>query len=235
MNNNLKNLNKHKAPCPDGLSNWLLKGVRITPSMVSKWHFELLYMEQKLPSVWKLVDITPLQKVKQVSGPKKELCPIFLTSVKLLGTLYFKTTSNRHWGMWPTLTNLATYLLALFSMVHKWLEATQRYDSAGISFRLPQSFWSYRSWYLIVHGPILIVVPNRGTKDDCCKLIAHKLEIENLYDNLFVGVALKVFFSCKSAGKDLWGYQLCQPMYCSFCSLIHFERHDKFFVAFFYR
>ena len=46
----------------------------------------------------------------------------------------------------------------------------------------------------IVHGPILILVPTRRTKDDCCELIAHKVEIENLFDNLSVGVAFKVFF-----------------------------------------
>ena len=39
--------------------------------------------------------------------------------------------------------------------------------------------------------------------DDCCKLIAYKVEIENLYDNLSGAVAFKVFFSCKSAGNDL--------------------------------
>ena len=40
----------------------------------------------------------------------------------------------------------------------------------------------------LVHGPILI---------------AHKVEIENLYDYLSVGVAFKIFFSRKSAGNDL--------------------------------
>ena len=35
--------------------------------------------EQKLPSVWKLANVTPLQKFKQVLDPKKELCPISLT------------------------------------------------------------------------------------------------------------------------------------------------------------
>ena len=44
---------------------------------------------------------------------------------------------------------------------------------------------------------------NSRDKDDCCELIAHKVEIENLYDNLSVGVAFKIFFSCKSAGNDL--------------------------------
>ena len=37
------------------------------------------YKEQKLPSVWKLANITPLPKVKQVTDPKKELRPISLT------------------------------------------------------------------------------------------------------------------------------------------------------------
>ena len=55
----------------------------------------------------------------------------------------------------------------------------------------------------IVHGPIVILVPTRRTKDDCCELIAHKVEIESLYDNLSVGVAFRVFFPCKSAGNDL--------------------------------
>ena len=38
------------------------------------------YKEQKLPKTWKLADITPLPKVKQVTDPKKELRPISLTS-----------------------------------------------------------------------------------------------------------------------------------------------------------
>ena len=49
----------------------------------------------------------------------------------------------------------------------------------------------------IVHGPIVISVSTRRTKDDCCELIAHKVEIENLYGNLSVGVAFRVFFHVK--------------------------------------
>ena len=49
----------------------------------------------------------------------------------------------------------------------------------------------------MVHGPVLILVPIRGTKDDCFKLIAHKVDIEHLYDNLSVEVAFKVFFHVK--------------------------------------
>ena len=43
----------------------------------------------------------------------------------------------------------------------------------------------------------------RGTKDDSCELIAHTVEIDNLYENFFVGVDFEVFFSCKSAGNYL--------------------------------
>ena len=86
---------------------------------------------------------------------------------------------------------------------------------------------------LLVHGPILILVPIRRTKDDCCELIAHKVEIENLYDNLSVGVAFKIFFSCKSAGKTFEDTKRALKRYYIFCSLIYYERHEKFFVAFF--
>ena len=37
----------------------------------------------------------------------------------------------------------------------------------------------------------MILVPTGRTKDDCCELIAHKVEIENLYD-LSVVVAFRV-------------------------------------------
>ena len=80
---------------------------------------------------------------------------------------------------------------------------------------------------VIVHGPIVILVPTRRTKDDCCELIAHKVEIENLYDNLSVGVAFRVFFSCKSTGNDLSDTN--QPTKCAlnmfyiFCSLIYYD------------
>ena len=65
---------------------------------------------------------------------------------------------------------------------------------------------------IIVHGPILILVPIRGTKDDCCELIAHKVEIENLYDNLSAGVAFKIFFHVKvpeMSFEDTKGHLKC--------------------------
>lgn len=77
--NNLKHLNKQKAPGPDGLSNWVLKEyVEVLAQPVCDTS-NTLYKEQKLPSVWKLADVTPLPKVKRVTDPKKLLRLISLT------------------------------------------------------------------------------------------------------------------------------------------------------------
>ena len=88
-------------------------------------------MEQKLPSVWKLADITPLPKVKQVSDPKKELRPISLTSALSKNAEDFVVLDY----IKPALEDVddpnqfgnisgSSTVLALISMVHKWLEAT---------------------------------------------------------------------------------------------------------------
>ena len=76
---NLKHLNQNKAPCPDGLSNWLLKEYA---ELLARSVSDVLnyYTWNKSYLLLKLADITPLQKVKQVSDPKKELRPISLPS-----------------------------------------------------------------------------------------------------------------------------------------------------------
>ncbi|XP_067042243.1 golgin subfamily A member 6-like protein 6 isoform X1 [Acropora muricata] len=77
---NLSHLNKHKAPGPDGLSNWCLKEYAELLYQPIADILNSSYKEQKLPSVWKYADVTPLPKVKQVVDPKKELRPISLTA-----------------------------------------------------------------------------------------------------------------------------------------------------------
>ena len=71
-------LNKHKAPGPDGLSNWFLKEYSELPYQPIADILNSSYKEQKLPSVWKHADVTPPPKVRQVVDPKKELKPISL-------------------------------------------------------------------------------------------------------------------------------------------------------------
>ena len=93
MDNNLLHLNKHKAPGPDGLSNWVLKEyAEILVTLVQNI-LNASYSEQKLPSMSKFAGVSPLPKVKQVTDPKKELRPdsLMLPSRKYLRTLLFLT------------------------------------------------------------------------------------------------------------------------------------------------
>ena len=77
---NLLHLNKHKASGPYGLSNWFLKEYAELLNQPITDILNSSYKEQKLLSVWKHVDVTPLPKIRQVVDPKKELRPISLTA-----------------------------------------------------------------------------------------------------------------------------------------------------------
>ena len=55
--NNLKHLNKHKAPeGPDGLSSYLLKEYAELLALPVSDILNSSYVEQTLPSLWKLTD-----------------------------------------------------------------------------------------------------------------------------------------------------------------------------------
>ncbi|XP_068696813.1 uncharacterized protein [Montipora foliosa] len=138
--NNLLHLNKHKASGPDGLSNWVLKEyaeILVTPVQNI---LNASYSEQKLPSMWKIADVIPLPKVKQVTDPKKELRPLslssplskisedFIVSDYIKPALESLVDSNQFGTIFGSST-----VLALISMIHKWLEAT---DGNGASVRV---------------------------------------------------------------------------------------------------
>ena len=85
-------------------------------------------MEQKLPSVWKLANITPLPKVKQVSDPKKGLRPISLTSAlsKIAEDFvsdYIKLALEEvvDPNQFGNISGSST-VLALISVMHEWLQ-----------------------------------------------------------------------------------------------------------------
>ena len=69
---NLQHLNMFKAPGPDGLPDWVLKEYAVLIAQPVSDILNASHKEQKLPSVWKLADITPVPKVKQVSDPNKK-------------------------------------------------------------------------------------------------------------------------------------------------------------------
>ena len=156
--NNLLHLNKHKASGPDGLSNWVLKEyaeILVTPVQNI---LNASYSEQKLPSMWKIADVIPLPKVKQVTDPKKELRPISLTSTlskiseDFIVSDYIKPAleSLVDSNQFGTISGSST-VLALISMIHKWLEAT---DGNGASVRV--LLFDYRKAFDLIDHKSLV-------------------------------------------------------------------------------
>ena len=156
--NNLLHLNKHKASGPDGLSNWVLKEyaeILVTPVQNI---LNASYSERKLPSMWKIADVTPLPKVKQVTDTKKDLRPISLTSTlskiseDFIVSDYIKPAleSLVDPNQFGTISGSST-VLALISMIHKWLEAT---DGNGASVRV--LLFDYRKAFDLIDHKILV-------------------------------------------------------------------------------
>ena len=136
---NLIHLNKHKAPGPDG------------------------HKEQKLPSIWKHVDITPLPKVKQVSDPKKDFRPISLTPAlskiaeDFVVSTYIKPAVGKvaDPNQFGTISSSST-VLALISMVHYWLQTT---DGNGAYVRI--MLFDYRKAFdMIDHSTLVAKLKN---------------------------------------------------------------------------
>lgn len=153
--NILRHLDKHKATGPDGVPNWLLKENAEFFAQPITDIINTSFKEQKLPTTWKLADITPLPKVKQVIDPKKELRPISLTSViskiaeDFVVSDYIKPAVEKmaDRNQFGTISGSST-VLALLSMVHQWLEAT---DGDGSAIRV--ILFDYRKAFdLIDHG-----------------------------------------------------------------------------------
>jgi len=156
--NNLLHLNKHKASGPDGVSNWVLKEyaeILVTPVQNI---LNASYSEQKLPSMWKVADVISLPKVKQVTYPKKELRPISLASTlsKISEDFIFSDyirpalESLVDSNQFGTISGSST-VLALISMSHKWLEAT---DGNSASVRV--LVFDYRKAFNLIDHKILV-------------------------------------------------------------------------------
>ena len=113
------------------MSNWCLKEYAellyqpITDILNSS------YKEQKLPSVWKHADVTPVPKVKQLVDPKKELRPISLTASlskvaeDFMVSGYIRPALERmaDLNQFGTVSGSST-VLPLLSMIYEWLLAT---------------------------------------------------------------------------------------------------------------
>lgn len=64
---------------PDAIPNWLLKEYAVFLAYPITMVLNASFKEQRLPSMWKRADVTPLPKKKPVKDVKKDLRPISLT------------------------------------------------------------------------------------------------------------------------------------------------------------
>ena len=158
VHKNLMHLNKHKAAGPDGLANWCLREYADLLYEPVTNILNASYQEQRLPSVWKKADIAPLPKVKQVTIPKKELRPISLTAslskiaeefvvLEYVKPAFQKIVDPNQFG---TISGSST-VLALISMIHSWLKAT---DGNGAAVRV--LLFDYRKAFDLIDHKTLV-------------------------------------------------------------------------------
>ena len=135
----LEVLNPRKACGPDRTPSWLLKEYCDLVAYPITEILNASYAEQRLPTIWKMADVTPLPKKKPVVDIQKELRPISLTPciskvaeefvvdgfVKPAVMNIFEDNQYR------AIPNSST-TMALISMLHSWSLGT---DGNGATVR----------------------------------------------------------------------------------------------------
>ena len=116
------------------------------------------FKEQRLPSIWKLADVTPLPKQKPVKEIKKDLRPILLTpciskfAEDCVVTEYVKPAvlcmlDPRQFGAIPK----SSTTLALLEMIHEWTQGT---DGKGSTIRT--LLFDYKKAFDLIDHSILV-------------------------------------------------------------------------------
>ena len=145
MQRTLDVLNPRKACEPDRTSSWLLKGYC---DLVAYPIMEILtasYTEQRLPTFWKMADVTTLPKKKPVVNIQKELRPISLTpciskvaeEFDVDGFVKLAVMNILDDNQYRAIPNSST-TMALISMLHSWsLGMDGNGDCKNFIIRLP--------------------------------------------------------------------------------------------------
>ena len=129
----LSHLNPAKARGPDGIPNWVLREYAEFLANPISVILSASFKEQRLPSIWKLADVTPLPKQRPVREIKKDLRPILLTACisklteDFVVTEYVKPAilcmlDPNQFGAIPK----SSATLALLEMLHEWTQGTDR-------------------------------------------------------------------------------------------------------------
>ena len=154
----LEVLNPSKACGPDRTPNWLLKEYCDLVAYPITEILNASYTEQRLPTIWKMADVTPLPKKKPVVDIKKELRPISLTpciskvaeEFVVDGFVKPAVMSVLDHNQYGAIPNSST-TMALISMLHSWSLGT---DGNGAIVRT--LLLDYRKAFDLVDHNILV-------------------------------------------------------------------------------
>ena len=129
--NALRQLNPAKACGPDNIPNWILKEYAELLLMPITNILNSSFREQRLPSVWKLADLSPLVKQKPAVDLNKYLRPISLTPCmskvaedfvvcQYVKPAVLSVLDGSQYGAVPK----SSTTLALLEMIHHWSKDT---------------------------------------------------------------------------------------------------------------
>ena len=154
----LEVLNPSKACGPDRTPNWLLKEYCDFVAYPITEILNVSYAEQRLPTIWKMADVTLLPKKKPVVDIKKELRPISLTpciskvaeEFVVDGFVKPAVMSVLDHNQYGAIPNSST-TMALISVLHSWSLGT---DGNGATVRT--LLLDYRKAFDLIDHSILV-------------------------------------------------------------------------------
>ena len=153
----LVSIKSSKAPGPDSIPGWLLKE---NACALAKPVSEILnsYYENKLPSSWKMADVSPIPKQKPVQDISKHLRPISLTPVisklaeefvvdRFIKPAILQIVDSRQYGVIPK----SSTTQSLIGLVHNLAKAT---DGSGALVR--DVMFDYKKAFDLIDHHILV-------------------------------------------------------------------------------
>ena len=189
----LRAISVSKASGPDELPNWVLKSFSdiLAPAITDI--FNASFRECKVPRVWKIADVPPVPKAKNITDFNKDLRPISLTSTlsKIAENLIIeyelkskllRKMDPMQFGFIPG----SNTTLALISMMHTWLDAL---DGTGSTVRV--ALLDYRKAFdLVDHNLLVAKLSNYEIKPTVVNWIAdflrgrtQRVKINSAYSN----------------------------------------------------
>jgi hypothetical protein len=129
----LKSLNPDKSSGPDRISSWVYKAYAEILAYPVSVILNCSYNQEKLPSIWKSANISPIPKKTQITNINKHLRPISLTPIlskvaeefileRHLKSAILKILDPKQFGV----VARSSTTVALVSMLHQWLQAVDQ-------------------------------------------------------------------------------------------------------------